>query len=168
MTKYKSQCVKDTFKNAQKGVGLVVRTEKNIRIHLCIAVLVLAAAGYFHFSATKFCVLFLTITSVIGAEMVNSAIEFALDAAFHNRYSKLVGMAKDIAAGAVMFNAVVAVMIGIILFLPLIINFLIILKVCLLMLLLKFALFLIYKFFLFLVDIHLLQVGILLEFHLDS
>ena len=49
-------------------------------------------------------------------EMVNSAVEFSLDAVFHNRYSKLVGMAKDISAGAVMFASVIAVVIGIILF----------------------------------------------------
>ena len=62
------------------------------------------------------CILILTIAFVIVAEMLNSAIEFALDAVFHNRYSKLVGMAKDISAGAVMFASATAVIIGILLF----------------------------------------------------
>ena len=55
---------------------------------------------------------------VISAEMMNSAIEFALDSIYHNRYSKMVGMAKDIAAGAVMIVTVVALMVGVLLFVP--------------------------------------------------
>jgi diacylglycerol kinase len=50
--------------------------------------------------------------------MFNSAIEFSLDAIFHNRYSKMVGMAKDIAAGAVMIVTVSAILIGVLLFVP--------------------------------------------------
>ena len=50
--------------------------------------------------------------------MFNSAIEFSLDAIFHNKYSKMVGMAKDIAAGAVMVVTISAVLIGVLLFAP--------------------------------------------------
>lgn len=64
----------------------------------------------------EFCLLLIAIATVIIAEMVNSAIEFTLDAIFHNRYSKLVGMAKDIAAGAVMIATFISIAIGILLF----------------------------------------------------
>ena len=60
----------------------------------------------------------LAIGFVVGFEMINSAIEFALDAVFHNKYSTLVGMAKDISAGAVMFATFVALIIGFVLFVP--------------------------------------------------
>jgi diacylglycerol kinase len=50
--------------------------------------------------------------------MFNSAIEFSLDAIFHNRYSRMVGMAKDIAAGAVMVVSICALMVGVLLFAP--------------------------------------------------
>ena len=70
------------------------------------------------FSIVKFCILLLTIAGVISAEMFNSAIEFSLDAIFHNRYCRMVGMAKDIAAGAVMLVTISAVMIGVLLFAP--------------------------------------------------
>lgn len=50
--------------------------------------------------------------------MFNSAIEFSLDAIFHNKFSRMVGMAKDIAAGAVMVVTITAVMIGVLLFAP--------------------------------------------------
>ncbi len=118
MTKYKAQGFSNTFKNARKGLRLVLKSEVNIRVHFCTALLILIFAVCLGFSVTKICVLLLTISTVICAEMVNSAIEFALDAVFHNKYSKLVGMAKDISAGAVMFTTVIAVLIGLLLFVP--------------------------------------------------
>ena len=94
MTRYKSQGFNNTFKNARKGFNLALKSEINIRVHVVVATLVLAAAVYLKFSA----------------------IEFALDSIYHNRYSRMVGMAKDISAGAVMFATVISVCIGLILY----------------------------------------------------
>lgn len=116
MTKFKQQGFSNTFKNARKGMRLVLKSEVNIRVHFCIAAVVLALAIAMDFSIERMCILLLTIAFVIVMEMVNSAIEYSLDAVFHNRYSKLVGMAKDISAGAVMFASVVAIVIGVLLF----------------------------------------------------
>lgn len=116
MTKFKQQGFSNTFKNARKGMRLVLKSEVNIRVHFCVAVVVLALAIAIDFSIERMCILLLTIAFVIVMEMVNSAIEYSLDAVFHNRYSKLVGMAKDISAGAVMFASVVAIVIGVLLF----------------------------------------------------
>lgn len=118
MTKYKQHSFSNTFKNARKGMRLTLKSERNIRIHLFTATLVILSASCLHFSINKFCILILTIASVISAEMFNSAIEFSLDAIFHNRYSRMVGMAKDIAAGAVMIVSICAIMIGVLLFAP--------------------------------------------------
>lgn len=118
MTKYKSQGFFKTFKNARKGMRLTIKSERNIRVHLFTALLVLTTAFYLHFSSVKICILLLTIGSVISAEMINSAIEFTLDSIYHNRYSKMVGMAKDIAAGAVMVVTIIAIVIGVLLFAP--------------------------------------------------
>ncbi len=118
MTKYKKQNFSNTFKNARKGMRLSIKSERNIRVHLFTAALVLITAYCLNFSIIKFCILLLTIAGVISAEMFNSAIEFSLDAIFHNRYCRMVGMAKDIAAGAVMLVTISAVMIGVLLFAP--------------------------------------------------
>ncbi len=118
MTKYKKQNFSNTFKNARKGMRLSIKSERNIRVHLFTASLVLVTAYCLKFSIVKFCILLLTIAGVISAEMFNSAIEFSLDAIFHNRYCRMVGMAKDIAAGAVMLVTISAVMIGVLLFAP--------------------------------------------------
>lgn len=118
MTKYKKQNFSSTFKNARKGMRLTLKSERNLRIHLFIASLVLVSAYCLNFSINKFCILLLTIAGVISAEMFNSAIEFSLDAIFHNKFNRMVGMAKDIAAGAVMIVTISAVLIGVLLFAP--------------------------------------------------
>ena len=118
MTKYKSQGFFNTFKNARKGMRLSLKSEQNIRVHILCGALALALGFALHFSAVRFCILLLTIVMVITSEMMNSAIEFALDSIYHNKYSRMVGMAKDIAAGAVMIVTIVALMIGVLLFVP--------------------------------------------------
>ena len=86
--------------------------------------IVIAFAFILNFSIERMCLLLLTIAFVIVTEMINSAIEFSLDAVFHNKYSRLVGMAKDISAGAVMLSSVIAIIIGILLFGSAILNLL--------------------------------------------
>ena len=116
MTRYKSQGFNNTFRNARKGFNLAVKSEVNIRIHVAVAVLVLLAAWYLKFSAVEFCIILIAIALVICSEMLNTAIEFALDSIYHNKYSRMVGMAKDISAGAVMFATIISIIIGVIMF----------------------------------------------------
>ena len=116
MTKFKAQGLNNTFKNARKGFRLVLKSELNIRIHVAIAFLVIFLALILKFSALEFCILLFVIGLVIVAEMLNTAIEFTLDSIYHNRYSRMVGMAKDISAGAVMFATIISILVGVILF----------------------------------------------------
>lgn len=116
VSKYKAPGFAGTVKNAFKGVRLALKSEKNIRVHFVIAFIVILLSFWLKFNTVEFILLLIAIATVIIAEMVNSAIEFTLDAIFHNRYSKLVGMAKDIAAGAVMIATVISITIGILLF----------------------------------------------------
>ena len=116
MTKFKSQGFSNTFKNARKGFRLVVKSERNLRVHLIVASLVIAMGFVFQFTGVEFCIALIAIANVIVAEMLNTAIEFALDSIYHNKYSKMVGMAKDISAGAVMFATFISAIIGFILF----------------------------------------------------
>ena len=116
MTKFKAQGFNKTFKNARKGFRLVFKSEMNIRVHLVIAFFVLLFAYILKFSALEYCMIIFAITIVIVTEMLNTAIEFALDSIYHNRYSKMVGMAKDISAGAVMIASVSSVLVGLVIF----------------------------------------------------
>ena len=124
MSKFKQQGFSSTFRNARKGVRIVLKSEINIRVHFCIAMAVISMAFVLGFNLEQMCILLLTIAFVIVTEMLNSAVEFALDAVFHNKYSKLVAMAKDISAGAVMFASVTAIVVGVLLFGSTILNIL--------------------------------------------
>ena len=116
MTRFKAQGFGNTFRNARKGFRLVLKSEMNIRIHIVIASFVLFFAYLLEFSALEFCAILFAIAIVIITEMLNTAIEFTLDSVFHNKYSRMVGMAKDISAGAVMFASFISIFVGLILF----------------------------------------------------
>ena len=123
MTKFKTQGFRRTFKNARKGLRIVLKSERNIRIHFLAGTLALLTGVVLDLTPEQLCLIFLTIGLVVGFEMFNSAIEFSLDAVFHNKYSTLVGMAKDISAGAVMFATFIAIVVGLIVFVPALINY---------------------------------------------
>ncbi|MBQ9688195.1 diacylglycerol kinase family protein [bacterium] len=116
MSKYKSKSFLDSFKNALRGIRLLWKSEKNFRTHSLIALLVLVLAGFVGFGAEEIAILVMMIGIVLICEMINSAIEYTLDAVYKNKYSKLVGMAKDIAAGAVTLSAFTSIVVGVLMF----------------------------------------------------
>ncbi len=116
MSKFKKKGMINTFKNAGRGVSLSVKAERNVRIHIIAALMVILFAIILQMSVTKICILILAISNVMVAEIVNTSLEFGLDAVFHNRYSRLVGIAKDISAGAVVVASLFSAIIGILIF----------------------------------------------------
>ena len=116
MSKFKSQGLFHSFKNAGRGVRLSVKAERNVKIHIAVATLVILTALFLKMGVTKICILIIAISNVMVAEFINTSLEFGLDAVFKNRYSRLVGMAKDISAGAVVVATAFSVIIGLLLF----------------------------------------------------
>jgi diacylglycerol kinase (ATP) len=92
-----------------------LRTQRNMRIHFAIAVGVLVAALAFDVSRLELIALLLAISFVLIAEMINSAVEAAVDVA-STSFDPLAKLAKDVAAGAVLISAVNAVAIGYLVF----------------------------------------------------
>jgi diacylglycerol kinase (ATP) len=105
----------ESFNFAFEGVVHVLRTQRNMRIHFAIAVGVLVAALAFDVSRLELIALLLAISFVLIAEMINSAVEAAVDVA-STSFDPLAKLAKDIAAGAVLIAAVNAVGIGYLVF----------------------------------------------------
>ena len=118
MTKLKAKSLKAKKKKARHGINLALRAEKNLRVHMIIAAMVVLAGFILHVGTVKFSILLLTIALVVLAEMLNSALEFAVDALYKNKYSRLVKFAKDISAGAVLFVSFISVVVGILIFVP--------------------------------------------------
>ncbi len=105
----------DSFNNAINGIINTVRTERNMKIHLVVAILVLIACFFFDISRVEFLILVITITMVMSAEVVNTAIEAVVDMST-NYYHPLAKIAKNAAAGAVLITAINAVIIGYVIF----------------------------------------------------
>lgn len=105
----------DSFNHAINGVIDTVRTQRNMRIHLCAAILVLLACFCFDISKSEFLILAITITMVISAELINTAIEATIDMTT-NYYHPLAKIAKNAAAGGVLVTAINAIVVGYVIF----------------------------------------------------
>ena len=116
MTKFKSSSVAESIANAIRGLKLAISSQRNFRIEVFITILVILSSLLLRFTLTDTCILILMIALVLVCELLNSVIEFTLDAVYKNNYSKLVEMAKDMSAGMVLLIAIISVIVGIILF----------------------------------------------------
>ncbi len=105
------------FVYAAEGIVTLFKTQRNARIHLFAALVVIAAGFYFELSSIEWCLIVLTIVLVIALEGVNTAIEFLTDLASPDIHP-LAKATKDVAAGAVLIAAIGAAVIGCIIFLP--------------------------------------------------
>ena len=111
-----------SFRAAFRGIILVIKNERNIRIHFSIAILVIVAGVLFEISSIKWMVVLLLFAVVISTEMFNSAIEKLSDLV-EPEVNKTIRDLKDIAAGAVLWAAMVSVIVGLIIFVPEILEF---------------------------------------------
>lgn len=105
----------DSFNYAIDGIIETVRTQRNMRIHLISALCVLIACFVIDISRAEFLILCITVTMVLAAEVINTAIEATIDVAA-NHYHPLAKIAKNAAAGAVLITAVNALIVGYIIF----------------------------------------------------
>jgi diacylglycerol kinase (ATP) len=105
----------ESFNYAVEGIIHVLRTHRNMRVHFAAAVIVLVLALVLGVSRIELIALLLSISFVLIAEMINSAIEAAIDVATSS-FDPLAKLAKDIAAGAVLIASINAVVVGYLVF----------------------------------------------------
>ncbi len=105
------------FKNAFQGLRYVLVTQRNAWIHLLITVLVIALGIIFRVDRIDWAILMIAIALVWIAEIPNTSIEALVDLVVQ-QYHPLAKVAKDTGAAAVLFAAIIAVILGIIVFLP--------------------------------------------------
>ncbi len=106
-----------SFVYAWRGLLYAVRTQRNMRIHVAIALCAIILGVVLHISPVEFAMVFVAITLVFIAEMFNTVAEACVDLVTHT-YHPLARIAKDVAAGAVLLNAMLAVVIGLLVFGP--------------------------------------------------
>jgi diacylglycerol kinase (ATP) len=115
MTQPRSTSLFQSFNFAAEGVVHAVRTQRNLWIHFAIAIAVLVAAIGFGATKLELAVLLIAITFVLVAELVNTAVEAAVDVA-STSFDPMAKIAKDIAAGAVLVSALNALAVGYLVF----------------------------------------------------
>jgi len=109
----KNKTVKDSFQNAWEGLKYAYKTQRNIRIHISAAAVVLLVCWLLEVSLDGLAKIIISISLVLFAEMVNTAVEKTVDL-FMSTYHPLAKTAKNVAAGAVLISAINAIIIGII------------------------------------------------------
>ena len=109
--------------HALDGLEYTINHERNFKIELAFAMLVTILSFILKVSLIEWTILVLVISMVLALEMINTAIERCVDLVTKD-YKELAKLAKDIAAGAVLIMSMFSVVIGIIIFLPKIINLL--------------------------------------------
>ena len=115
MTRRRAQTLLESFNFAFEGIIHVLRTDRNMRIHFLAAVVVLGAALGLGVSKVELIALLLAIAFVFITEMINSALEQAIDVATTS-FDPLAKLAKDVAAGAVLIATINAIAIGYLVF----------------------------------------------------
>ncbi len=110
------------FADAFNGIVCSIKSQKNIKIHIAAAIIVIGFGFFFNITLIEWCVLIITIALVIAAEIFNTAIEWFCDFVEPNHHEKI-GLIKDAAAGAVLVLSITAVAVGLIIFLPKILNY---------------------------------------------
>jgi diacylglycerol kinase len=104
-----------SFLYAIKGISVSMKEQRSLKIQMFVAVITLGAGFYFRISDIEWCIVLLSIGLVIGFEMINTAIENLVNLVTTER-KPLAGKVKDIAAGAVLVVAIMAVIVGLVIF----------------------------------------------------
>jgi len=105
------------FGFAGRGIYSVIKSEFNMKIHITIGILVFICGFIFDISLTEWLLCLLCFGLVLGAEMINTAIENVVDLVSPDQHP-LAGKAKDAAAGAVLICAIISAVIGLLIFVP--------------------------------------------------
>jgi diacylglycerol kinase (ATP) len=106
-----------SFVYAFSGIGSLLVSQPNARIHGLATLAVLAAGFFSGLSRVEWCVIVITIAAVWTAEVLNTSLEFLADAS-SPEFHPLIKKAKDVAAGGVLIAALGSVIVGLLVFGP--------------------------------------------------
>lgn len=121
MRQYKKGEFRKSFKYAWRGLSYVVKNERNFRIELSIAFFVIIIAIILEIKLWEFIITLLMISWVLVAELVNTALERVVDI-LEPKVHPFARLIKDVMAAAVLFSSMMAIVIGLVIFGPYIIN----------------------------------------------
>lgn len=106
-----------SIKYAAKGLWILISSENSIITQVIIALIMTIIGFIMHLSATEWMFQIMAIGLILVAESLNTTIEKLADF-IHPEYHKQIGRIKDISAGAAFFAAIIAIIIGLIIYVP--------------------------------------------------
>ena len=106
-----------SFQYANKGIKHAFKTQRNLWVHLLIAMAVVGTGIYLKINYFEFVALVLAVAFVIITEMINTSIEEIVNLVTPTRRARAT-IAKDVAAGAVLFASFCAIIVGCLVFIP--------------------------------------------------
>ncbi|MDD4477376.1 MAG: diacylglycerol kinase family protein [Patescibacteria group bacterium] len=112
----------ESFSHAFKGLVYVFKSERNFRIQTLASLITVCLAVYFPLKAWEIITLILLILLVMIMEIINTALEYFSDM-MKPRLHHYVGVVKDMMAGGVLLSSIGSIAIGLIIFLPRLIDF---------------------------------------------
>lgn len=112
----------NNVKFANAGIRYFFQTEKNGRIQAIVSCMILVASWFFEINRIEWCLVIFCIALIVSLEMVNTALE-RVCAMLSTEYHPMVKIIKDVAAGAVWWASIFCSIIGIIIFMPYVIEF---------------------------------------------
>lgn len=115
--KVKTKKIANSFKYAWEGIISAFKTERNMKIHAIIMLLVIFVGIICKINMYEWIICIICFMAVIGGELINTSIETTVDIAMPQKNEK-VKLAKDVAAGAVLVLAIGSAIIGLIIFIP--------------------------------------------------
>lgn len=115
--KWKNKNFISALKNSFNGIKYVFTTQRNLKIQVVISIIVILASLFFKISFIEWAVVILIICMVFLAELVNTVVETIVDM-ITIEYNESAKIAKDISAGAVTLVSITSVIIGLLIFLP--------------------------------------------------
>ncbi len=107
----------NSFRNAFSGISYALRTQRNARIHLGVTLAVLVLGVWLQIGAEDWVPLIVAAGLVWTAELINTALEAAIDLTSPQEHS-LAKASKDVSAGAVLLAAAAAALVGILILGP--------------------------------------------------
>ena len=117
----KMKKIRNSFKYAIEGIWTSFKTERNMKIHIFIMILVIIAGIILKINKSEWIICIILFAIVIGSELFNTSIETIVDIVMPEKNEKA-KIAKDVSAGAVLVVAIGAAIIGLVIFVPRILN----------------------------------------------
>lgn len=106
-----------SFQHAWRGITTAISSQRNLRLEIMIGFAAIILAIFLEFTAAKLMIVTATILLVLGFEMINTSVESMVDSV-HVEHNELAKVSKDASAAAVLIATILAIIVGIYLYLP--------------------------------------------------